>query len=481
MASGSSLSEAKHRLLRSYLQGGRAPTFVAPRLITPRRSDEPAPLSLSQEQLLLRERSVPGIRPLYNECITLRMSGPLDVCVLERSLTEIIRRHEIWRTTYEIRNGRSFQIVHPAPEQIRLPVIDLRGLPAARQEEEARQAVGEVVRQPFDLTNGPLLRARLVTLGPFEHRLYLIAHLSIVDGVSVYQVFPSELAALYSGYTSAHPSPLPSPAIQFGDYACWQRQWLQGGELRKQVAYWTKQLAGEIPALQWPADRPRLPKQTFCGAICPFVLPEPLSKAVKELSQREAVTLFMTLLAAFAALLHCYTQQDEIVVGTLSPAGRKRSEVARLLGYFLNPVALRFDLTNDPTFRELLPQAQRLTLEAISNDDVPIEILAQELKPKLDLSYNPFFTVAISLQPPMPPLDLEWTVTSMDIESDGAQWDLYIAFIDRPGGMMGRVQYNPDLFQNETISAMLRHYQRLLESVCANPVKHLSELNFPSD
>src|SRR6266699_1209507 len=432
MASGSSLSEAKHMLLRSYLQGGRAPTFVAPRLITPRRSDEPAPLSLSQEQLLLRERSVPGIRPLYNEWITLRMSGPLEGCVVERSLTEIIRRHEIWRTTYEIRNGRSFQIVHPAPEQIRLPVIDLRGFPAARQEEEARQAVGEVVRQPFDLTNGPLLRARLVTLGPFEHRLYLIAHLSIVDGVSVYQVFPSELAALYSGYTSTHPSPLPSPAIQFGDYANWQRQWLQGGELDKQVAYWRKQLAGEIPALRWPMERCRLRKQTFRGAIRPFVLSPTVSKAVKELSRRGAVTLFMTLLAAFVALLHCYTQQDEIVVGTLSPAGRKRSEVARLLGYFLNPVALRFDLTSDPTFRNLLRQTQRLTLEAISNDDVPIESLAQELKPKHDLSYNPFFSVAISLQPPMPPLDLEWTVTSMDIEGSGSPWDLYIAFIDWP-------------------------------------------------
>ncbi len=466
MAVGSALSEAKRKLLQSYLRGGRAPTFPAPRLITPRCSDEPAPLSLSQEQLLLRERSMPGIPPLYNECITLRISGPLDVPVLERSLTEIIRRHEIWRTSYETRNGRAVQVVHPAPEEARLPVTDLRGLPGARQEEEVQQVIGEVVRQPFDLTNGPLLRARLVTLGRFENRLYLIAHLSIVDGVSAYQVFPSELAALYSGFASARPSPLPSPAIQFGDYASWQRQWLQGEELGKQVAYWRKQLAGEIPALRWPTDRLRPTNQTFHGAIRHFTLPKPLGKAVKELSHREAITLFMTLLAGFAALLHCYTQQDEIVVGTPSPAGRKRSEVAMLLGYFLNPVALRFDLTGDPTFRELLLQTQRLTLEAISNDDVPIEFLAQELKPKLDPSSNPFFTVGISLQPPMPQLDLDWTVTSMDIESGGAPWDLYIAFIDRPEGMMGRVQYNPDRFDYDTIVQMLRHYQRLLEREC---------------
>jgi hypothetical protein len=373
------------------------------------------------------------------------------------------------------------QIVHPAPEEFGLPVIDLQGLPPARQDVEAQHAIGEVARQPFDLTNGSLLRARLVTLGRFEHRLYLIAHLSIVDGVSVYQVFPTELAALYSSYNSAHPSPLPSPAIQFGDYAGWQRQWLQGEELDKQVAYWRRQLAGEIPPLRWPTDRLPPAKPTYCGTIRPFVLPQLFSKAVKELSKREAVTLFMTLLAAFAALLHCYTLQDEIVVGTPSPAGRKRSEVSKLLGYFLNPVALRFDLTSDPTFRDLLRQTQRLTLEAISNDDVPIEFLAQELKPKPGLGHNPFFNVAISLQPLMPPLDLQWTVTSMDVESGGTPWDMYIAFIEGPEQMMCRVQYNPHLLENEIISRMLRHYQRLLESVCANPLKRLSELNFLLD
>ena len=481
MLPGSTLSEAKRKLLQSYVRGESTPRSLAGPQICPSRGDEPAPLSLSQEQLLLREKSTPDIPALYNECITVRMSGPLDVRVLERSLTEIIRRHEIWRTSYEARDGRMLQIVHPAPTDFPLPVIDLRGLPAAKQEMEVQHHIGEAVRQRFDLTNGPLLRARLVTLGPFEHRLYIIAHLSIVDGVSVYQVFPSELAALYSGYTSAHPSPLPSPAIQFGDYASWQRQWLQGEELDKQVAYWRKQLAGEIPTLRWPIDRLPLTKRTFRGAIRPFVLSQPLGKAVKELSHREAVTQFMTLLAAFVALLHCYTQQDEIVVGTLSPAGRKRSEVTKLLGYFLNPVALRLDLTSNPTFRELLRQTQRLTLEAISNDDVPIEFLAQELKLKRDLSHNPFFNVAISLQPPMPALDLEWTVTSMDIEGSGSPWDLYIAFIDRPEQMMGRVQYNPDLFEGETISRMLQHYQRLLESVCASPVKRLSELNFLLD
>ena len=478
MNSASALSEAKRKLLETYVRGNKTPGLPPLEAITSRHSDEPAPLSLSQEQLLLREKSSPDIPPLYNECITLRMSGPLDVHILERSFSEIIRRHEIWRTSYKTLNGQMVQIVHAPPERVELPVIDLRGLPEERQEFEAQQIIGEEVRKRFDLTNGPLLRARLVTMGRFEHRLYLVAHLSIVDGVSVYRLFPAELAAIYSSYTSAYPSLLPRPTIQFGDYASWQRRWLQGKELDKQLAYWRKQLAGETPALRWPTD-PRPPaKQTFRGAIRPFLLPESISKAVKALSHREAVTLFMTLLATSVALLHCYTQQDEIAVGTPSPAGRKRSEVARLLGYFLNPVALRFDLTGDPTFRDLLRQTQRLTLEAISNDDVPIEFLARELKPNHDLGHNPFFNVAISLQPAVPPLDLEWTVTSMDVEGSGSPWDLYIAFLDRPGQMMGRAQYNPDVFKSETIFGMLRHYQRLLEIVCANSMRRLSELNF---
>jgi non-ribosomal peptide synthetase component F len=183
----------------------------------------------------------------------------------------------------------------------------------------------------------------------------------------------------------------------------------------------------------------------------------------------------MTLLAGFATLLHAYTLQDDIIVGTFSPAGRKRSEVEGLLGYFLNPVALRFDLTGNPTFHEILRQAQRLTLEAISNDDVPIELLAQELKPNRDPSRNPFFNVTISLQPAMPQLGLPWSVTSMDVESGGAPWDLYIAFIERPGAMIGRVQYNPDLFEAEAIVRMMHHFQKLLESLEANPLKRLSE------
>jgi hypothetical protein len=469
------ISDAKRRLLQRYLRGDIALAAHTKTAIGPRPTGEPAPLSLSQEQLWLREKSTPGIPPLYNECIVMRMAGSIDVALLERCLKEIIRRHEIWRTTYDTRNGQPVQVVHPAPDSVPLRLIDLRSLAGIRRENETERIITEMVRQPFDLHEGPLLRARLIRTKDLEHRLALCAHLSVVDGVSVYQVFPVELAALYHALSLERSSPLGDLAAQFGDYAYWQRQWLEGEEKARQVAYWRQQLGGSLPSLAWPRSRSRPPKETFRGTIRPFLLPAAHEVATRELSHREGVTLFMMLASLFTVLLHRYTKQEDIIVGTLSPAGRKRAEVLGMLGYFLNPVALRFRPAGNLTFRELLRQAQRLTLEAISNDDVPLEALAQEFRTESDPSRHPFFTVGISLQPPTPQLDVEWSVTSMDVDSGGAPWDLYLVFIDRPGRMMGRVQYNPDLFEDQTITQMLEDFQDVLEEACADPGKRLSE------
>jgi surfactin family lipopeptide synthetase A len=474
------LSEAKRKLLEQYLSQSRTKALDEGAVIPPRPSGEPAPLSLSQEQLWLRERTTPGIPALYNECITVRMPGPLEIPALERSVTEIIRRHEIWRTTYDTRNGQPVQIIHPAPDGVRLPLLDLRSLPSDRREAEAHRVISEIVRQPFDLKQGPLLRFRLIRMGDFEFRLSLCAHLSIVDGVSAYQVFPSELAILYKAFSSGQASVLPHLAVQFGDYAYWQRQWLQGEEQAKQLAYWKKQLGGKLPVLNWPATSPLHWASKFRGAIRRFALPKSVSEKLKELSQKDGTTLFTTLAAGLATLLHRYTQQEDIIVGTPSPAGRKRFEVEKLLGYFLNPVALRFDLSGDPSFRGLVRQTQELTLEALSNDDIPLEWLARQMQPNVDPVRHPFFTVAMSLQPPMPALDLGWSVTSMDADSGGAPWELYIAFISQPAGIAVRVQYNPDLFDTETITRMLNDYQRVLEFMCAHPFKRLSQVVLPS-
>ncbi len=470
------LSEEKRRLLERYLRGELARTPAKPGGIMRRPPGHVAPLSLTQQELWFRELRVPDIPPLYNECITLHMKGPLNVAVLEESFTEIVRRHEAWRTVFETVDGQPVQIIQ-RPSKIRLPVLDVRKLGKAEREAEAVRRVAADAKLPFDLRRGPLLRPTLVRLDDAEYRLYVIAHQIILDGKSAYQIFPSELAALYKAFCAGRPSPLPELPVQCADFACWQRQWLQGDVLAEQVEYWRKQLPADLPALNWPNDKPRPAARTFRGAFHPFALPGPLTEALRKLSRRAGGTLFLTLLAGFAALLHIYTSQEDVVVGTLSSSGRKRMEVQALLGYFLNPVALRINFGKDCTFSELLRQARSVLSEAISHDDVPLEFLARKLKPNADRSRSPFFTVAMSLQPPAPDLDLDWSVTSMDVESGGASWDLYIAFIDRPSGMIGRAQYNPDLFELPAILAMLDDLRKVLENAASNPDHRISALH----
>ena len=476
MVNSTTLSDAKRKLLEKYRHGygEAAAASVAP--VLPRRQRESAPVSLSQEHLLRREFRNQGGPALYNESIRLRMRMPLDGVILKRSLCEIIRRHEIWRTSYVAKEGQINQIIHPAPEDIDLPVIDLRGRTKVEADADVERIAGAAVAEPFDFERGPLLRALLFRTADQEHLLFLTAHLSVVDGVSVYQVFPFELAALYRAHSSGQANPLADLTVQFSDYAHWQREWLQGGEAASQIDYWRKQLAEPIPMLTWP-ERPRPTRETFCGVIRSFPLRHELVEAMEALSRQEGVSLFMALLAAVVSLLHLYTRQDDIIVGTPSQAGRKRSEVQKLLGYFLNPVALRFKLDEESSFRALLRQAQQVTLEALSNDDVPLEVLAEELKIHPGVERNPFFTVAMSLQPPMPELEMDWSVTSMDIGSGGSPWDLYLAFINRPGETTARVQYNPDLFHDETIVQMISDYQSLLRCVTEHPTLRLSEVN----
>ena len=475
MLSPAPLSDAKRTLLQKYLRGEFAREFPADG-ITKRPPDTLAPLTFSQEQVLLREKLVPEIPPLYNESVTVYRFGSLDVNLLERSFTEVIRRHEIWRTNYETVNGAAVQVVRPAPERIRLPLTDLRQLPRERRLAAAAEILSPLAREPFDMREGPLLRASLVRFDDEESRLYLIVHQSILDGVSVYQVLLSELSALYDAYAAGESSPFPDPAVQFGDYAFWQRRYIQGEVLQEQLAYWRRQLAGEIPALAWPNARPRPPQQSFRGSIQPFAFPQPLTKSVKALCRQAGGTLFATLLAAFAVLLHAYTGQEELVIGTVSPAGRKRSGAQNLMGYLLNPVPLRFHMAPELTFQEFLFRVQDVLSGALSHDEIPFEYLVKELQLTTDPSRNPFFTVAASLEPPLANVGPQWDLTPMDIESGGARWDLYFVWDDRPSGMIGRVQYNPDLFESSEITAMLLDFRHVLEKLIQDPRQKLSEL-----
>lgn len=470
-----SLSETKKNLLEKYLRGEFPQALGAPD-ITRQPRENPPPLSLAQQQVWIRSEMTSCMPPLYNESITIYRTGPLDIAALQRSFIEMIRRHEAWRTTFDMVGVQPVQVIHPVPAEIPLRIVDLSGLPGACRETEALRLANEEARPAFDLKHGPLVRATLATLSDQDHRLFLTMHQIIVDGISVYDIIPSELATLYQAFSTSKPSPLPELRVQFADFALWQRHWLKEGALANQVSFWRKQLAGNLSVLQWPRDRPRPAFQTYWGSIKPFTLPKLLTKTLRELSQREGVSLFATLLAGFATLLYRYTGQDDIIVGTLAPTGRKRSEFQRLLGYFLNPVALRTNLSGNPTFRELLWQSQEVTLGALSNDDVPFEYLVQELRLTPDPSRHPLFQVVISLAPNVPKLPPGWDMTPMDVESGGARWDLYLELNDRPDGIIGRAQYNPDLFDVATIEKMLENLQDLLGTAASNPQQAVFEL-----
>ena len=300
------ISEVQRRLVEEYLRGKLGRSSERQTRIARRPRNEMSPLSLAQEELWLRELRVPGIPPLYNECITVHMTGPLQVAALEAAINEVVRRHEAWRTTFETRSGQPVQVVHPAAP-IEMPVFDLRMLPEDDWEAEAIGIIGEGARRPFDLARGPLLRFTLITLDDNSHKLFLIAHQIIVDGISAYQIFPSELAAHYTAFSTGKFSPLPDLPIQYGDFTSWQRERVRDDVIGKQVDYWRTQLRGDPPPLHWPCQRPRPQDRTFRGALEPFTLQGRLTQALRDLSRREGGTLFTTLLAGFASLLHSYT------------------------------------------------------------------------------------------------------------------------------------------------------------------------------
>ena len=456
----SQLSDAKRVLFDRYSQGrvssgpkiGRRPQGI------------PAPLSLVQEQLYFRELEFAGNPPLYNECVAVRMLGPLDPDVLERSFNEIIRRHEVWRTSFETKAGQAVQIVHPH-RPMRFSSVDLRGLGEAERETEAVRLVSEDVRRPFELNKGPLLRPTLVRMSDEDHRLFLAVHQIVVDGRSAYQIYPSELAAHYRAFLAGQSSPLPELRIQCADFAWWQREHLNGEEAR-QVSYWREQLGCNSPARGWPTEKPNSVTRSGYGRIHPFAFSPQLSTHIRDAGKRLNSTLFLVLLTGLSTLIHRYEKGGDVVLGTLSPSGRKQSEVMDLLGYFLNPVALRLNCGAHTTFSELLHHAHGVVSDAISHDDVPIERLARALESQNSPGPSPFFNVAVSLQPPTPGLGLPWSVTSMDVESGGSPWPLYLAFIDRPEGIIGRAQFNPDLFEIGTIKRLLHDLQLFFETIC---------------
>jgi cytochrome P450 len=469
------LSETKQQLLAKYLQNEQKVNGWQ-QLITRRPQGESLALALSQEQILKRELAAAGMPAFNNESITIHRHGSLRTNILQLALTEIARRHEIWRTNYDTANGRLVQVIRQPFSVFPLKIIDLRMLPHSIRETEALRLATTEAKRPFNLERDPLIRATLTTLDDGEHRLFFTMHQSIVDGMCVYQILPLELISLYEAFAAGKPSPLPELAIQYADFAYWERERLGRGGLKIQSEYWRNRLAGNLMALQWPTDKLNPQSRMLSGAMQPFTFSQQLVSSLKNVSRHEGVTLFMVLLAGFAVLLSCYSHQEDIVVGTPAPAGRKKREVQELLGYFINPVALRIDLSGNPAFRDLLRRVRQTVVGALSHDDIPLEYVIDELKLTSDLKRLPLFQAAISLAPPLPNLPSGWDQTFMDVDSGGSRWDLYLELSERPSGILGRAQYDPDLFVAATVQRAIEDLKALLEWITVDPGERLGNI-----
>ena len=435
---------------------------------------EPLPLSFAQQRLWFFEQLRPG-QATYNIPIVVRLRGPLNGAALEQSFNEILRRHEVLRTCFVVEKGQPMQKI---AAELRLSVlsVDLRALPRGDREPEIRRLARQDALTPFDLVQEPLLRASLLHLDSNEHVVLLTMHHIVSDGWSM-GVLIRELVALYDAFAAGQPSPLPELSLQYGDFALWQRQQLQGDMLAAQLDYWRQHLGEQPPVLDLPMSRPRPALQTFQGARQSLTLPAPLVAALKTLSARAGVTLFMTLLAAFQALLYRYTGQDNMVVG-IDVANRNQAETEGLIGFFVNQLALRTDLSGNPTFQTLLERVRGVTLGAYDHQDLPFDKLVEALNPTRDLSRAPLFQVKLVLQnAPMPPLELSGlTLSLIDIDHWTAELDLVLNVAETETGLTASLEYNTDLFDAPDMVQMLRQFETLLVQVTQQPDLRLNAL-----
>ena len=430
------------------------------------------PLSFAQQRIWFFDQLEPE-SSLYNISLAVRLQGDLKVAALEQSLDMIAQRHEVLRTTFPTLEDHLEQCISPTCE-ISMPVVDVTALPENWRELQMQQLATEVARSPFDLARGPVLRTYLLRIDHEEHVLLLCLHHIVSDGWSL-GVLLRELSALYASLSSGKSSPLPELAIQYADYTLWQREWLQEEALAAQLSYWREQLAGAPLVLEMPSDRPRPAVLTWRGSRQRFLLPLSLLEALKRLSQRENVTLFMTLLAAWQTLLWRYSGQDDLLVGT-PIANRTSRQVEELIGCFINTLVLRGDLSGDPSFVQLLKRTREVALEAYAHQDLPFEQVVEALQPQRDLSRTPLFQVMFSLQNAslqnieLPGLRL----CPVEVEQTTAKFELTLTMQETARGLLGVLEYNTDLFEAATIVRMVGHWQRLLEGIVADPQLHLS-------
>ena len=432
------------------------------------------PLSFAQERLWFMSQLQPD-SPLFNITTAVRLNGALDLRALEETFSEIIRRHEALRTTFRVVEDAPVELIHPA-QKIAIPVVDLSGLAEAERGAEVSCLVREEARHSFDLQELPLLRVSVIRLGLEEHVLLLTMHHIVSDGWSV-GVMVREVAALYAAYSAGNPSPLLELPVQYADFASWQRGWMAGEVLENQLDYWRRRLAGNLPKLLMPTDHARPSKPSFRGTTCVYAISKSSSERLKELSRREGTTLFMTLMAAFQTLLHRYSGQDDIIIGT-DIANRNQSEIEGLIGFFVNLVPIRTNLAGNPTFREYLQQVKDVALGAYSHQDLPFARLVNEVQPERDPNQAPLFqTLFVMQNAPVPPMELAGLqLSQMEIDEGVAKFDLAVFMEETEQGLIGRWNFSTEIFESTTIDRMAAHFERLLESIATQPGAKLSRL-----
>lgn len=466
------LSAKKKAILDALLtQEGMAP---AEDRIPRRETSGPAPLSFAQQRLWFLDQFEPASF-VYNLMTVVSLRGRLDVSALQKAFDHLVDRHEALRTTFDLRNGQPVQIIS-GHQSIPFRQIEITHLPEAEQQDHLRHLLLQQTLQPFDLKKGPLLRISLIRMAADNHVLMIAMHHIVSDAWSM-NILVREIVALYEAYSSGKEPDLPPLPVQYADFAVWQRNWLQGELLAEQLEYWKQQLGGSAPVLELPADRPRPAVQTYNGANFVFAFSPVLSQSLRALCRKENVTLFMVLLAAFKIVLHRYTGQRDIIVGT-PIANRQRKELEGLIGFFINTLAVRTTISGDLTFREHLQRVREAALGAYAHQDLPFEYLVEHFQSERSLSHSPLVQVLFSFEKPLqqaieiPGL----AITMLEKENKAARFDLTFFATDCDPEIIGTLEYNVDLFNKDTVERMAGHLLTVLTAAVANPSQQISEL-----
>jgi surfactin family lipopeptide synthetase A len=440
------------------------------RTIAKRMGDQRVPLSSNQEQIWLHDLVEPDL-PLYQEAAVLKFHGILDIPRLERSINHLIQRHEVLRTNIELIDETPYQRI--ADERnLSIDVADLTGSPEELRAQEAQQLGTRTVRSPFNLASGPLIRVLVMKLAAEEYQVVIVLHHLIFDGVSIRSVLLPELFALYSAHAREESPSLPSLDLQYGDYACWQRQ-RPLADTESSLRYWKSQLA-DLPTLELATDRPRTPRTTSRGAVHPFAFTPELTTALRDFSQQARTTLFSVLCAGLSLILGRYAVSEDVPLGTMT-AGRTHSEMEPLLGYFLNTFVLRVDLSGEPGFREVVARMQEVILSGLSHADAPFQDVVRQLAAAGDRRTE-FIQAMISLQPPQPPLPEEWELDVFQIFNGAAKFDLHFELEEGAQQLSGRIIYKTDLFDPSTIERLAGHWITLLEAALREPDRAIGTL-----